>query len=126
MYSGHRAFVLATFVDSVIDHFGEVSIAMDEMGALFSAMDIVKTPLSDAWRLAGRHRLVYRFNGADMCPIVSSWFDALRSGELVDRQLALIRMFRCGLCRHFAEIGFHTHRVNPDLALMGTLRNLGI
>jgi len=38
LYSGHRAFVLATFVDSVVAYFGEVSIAIDEMDALFSAL----------------------------------------------------------------------------------------
>ena len=126
LYSGHRAFVLATFVDSVVAYFGEASIAIDEMDALLSALDSVKTPLADAWGRAGRHHLVYRYDGSDLCPIVSSWFDVLRSGAKVDRQVALIKMFRCNICLHFDDIGFQLRRTDNDVALLGALRTLGV
>jgi len=84
LYSGHRAFVLATYVDSQMWNHGSVHLDMLDTDSLLLNLDAVKTPLADAWRLAGRHRLVYRLVD-DLCPTITSWFDTLRYGDSVDR-----------------------------------------
>ena len=122
-YSGHRAFVLSTYVDSQIANHGSVHLDMRDVDALLLNMDALKTPLADAWRLAGLHRLVYRLGG-DLCPEASSWFDTLRYGVCVDRKLALLKMFRSSLCLCFSAIGFRLECL-PDKALH-SLRNLNI
>ena len=126
VYSGHRAFILTTYVDSAIVRYGVPSIDVNDMYHLLLALGSVKTPLADAWRLAGRHRLVYYYDGAEMCPIMSKWFDTLRWGELGDRQTALLRLFRDDVCFRFYLIGFQLRRVNPDVAILDTLHNLGV
>ena len=120
LYSGHRAFVLATYVDSQMVNHGSVHLDMLDADSLLLNMDAMKTPLADAWRLAGRHRLVYRvgtwFDTSDICPRIAAWFDTLRYGDSVDRKLSLLKMFRSDLCRCFAQIGFRLERI-PDKTL---------
>jgi len=123
LYSGHRAFVLSTYVDSQLANHGSVHLDMLDADSLLLNMDALKTPLADAWRLAGLHRLVYRLGG-DLCPEASSWFDTLRYGGCVDRKPALLKMFRSGLCLCFSKIGFRLERI-PDKTLY-SLRNLNI
>ena len=123
LYSGHRAFVLATYVDSQMVNHGSVHLDMLDADSLLLNMDALKTPLADAWRLAGRHRLVYRLGG-DICPKIAAWFDTLRYGDSVDRKLSLLKMFRSDLCLCFAKIGFRLERI-PDKTLH-YLRNLNI
>ena len=102
----------------VTDDFCTISIALDEIDALLSGLNLLS---------GSTHYLVYRYDGVDMCPSVSSWLSALRSGDLVARQAALIQMFECNCCRHFPELGFDICRSEPlDLAMLGALRNLGI
>ena len=132
LYSGHRAFVLATYVDSQIVNHGSVHLDMLDADSLLLNMDAMKTPLADAWRIAGRHRLVYRIGSAaswfdtssrgDICPRVAAWFDTLRYGDSVDRKLSLLKMFRSDLCLCFAKIGFRLERI-PDKTLH-YLRNI--
>jgi len=135
LYSGHRAFVLATYVDSQLMNHGSVHLDMLDADSLLLNLDAMKTPLADAWRLAGRHRLVYRIgsgpvswfdtvSSGDICPRVAAWFDTLRYGDSVDRKLALLKMFRSDLCLCFAKIGFRLERI-PDKTLH-YLRNLNI
>ena len=123
-YSGHRAFVLATYVDSVFARWGDVNLDMCDVDSLFLSMDAMKTPLADVWHHAGLHSVVYRYSGHDLCPLMSSWLDDMRYGDSVARRLALIRAFRCNLCHRFAEIGFR-FRLEPDKTLH-TLRLLGV
>ena len=123
LYSGHRAFVLATYVDSQMWNHGSVHLDMLDTDSLLLNLDAMKTPLADAWRLAGRHRLVYRLDG-DVGPMIAAWFDTLRYGDSVDRKLSLIKMFRSGLYPRFAGIGFRLERI-PDKTLH-SLRNLNI
>ena len=102
----------------VTDDFCTTCIALDEIDALLSGLNLLS---------GSTHHLVYRYDGVDMCPSVSSWLSALRSGDLVARQSALIQMFECNCCRHFPELGFDICRSEPpDLAMLGALRNLGI
>ena len=115
LYSGHRAFVLTTYVDSQIANHGSVHVDMLDADSLLLNMDAMKTPLADAWRLAGRHRLVYRLDG-DVGPMIAAWFDTLRYGDSVARKLSLIKMFRSGLYPCFAGIGFRLERI-PDKTL---------
>ena len=126
LYSGHRAFVLSTFVDSVTMRYGEPSISIEEMPCLLLALGSVETPLADAWRDAGRYRLVYMFDGVALGPTQSSWLDELRSGTMRERQMALIQLFRCGICYNFGLIGFQLRRDKSDVAMVGALRNLGL
>ena len=121
LYSGHRAFVLATYVDSQMWNHGSVHLDMLDTDSLLLNMDAMKTPLADAWRLAGRHRLVYRLDG-DVGPMIAAWFDTLRYGDSVARKLSLIKMFRSGLYPCFAGIGFRLERI-PDKTLH-YLRNI--
>ena len=123
-YSRHRAFVLSTYVDSLFARCGEINLDMRDVESLFLNMDAMKTPLADAWRLAGLHRVVYRYSDHDLCPMMSSWFDDMRYGDGVTRRLALIRAFRCNLCHRFADIGFR-FRLEPDKTLHN-LRILGV
>jgi len=123
LYSGHRAFVLSTYVDSQIVNHGSVNLDMLDADSLLLNLDAMKTPLADAWRLAGRHRLVYRIGG-DVCPGLTAWLDTLRYGDSVDRKLTLLKMFRSGLYLYFAKIGFRLERI-PDKTLH-YLRNLNI
>ena len=135
LYSGHRAFVLGTYVDSQVLTHGSVNLDMRDADTLLLNLDAMKTPLADAWRLAGRHRLVYRIGigpvswfdpvrCGDICPSVAAWFDTLRYGDPVGRKLTLIKMFRSDLCLCFAKIGFRLERI-PDKTLH-SLRNLNI
>ena len=123
-YSGHRAFVLATYVDSLFARWGDVNLDMRDVDSLFLSMDAMKTPLADVWRLAGLHSVVYRYSGHDLCPLMSSWLDDMRYGDRVARRLAIISAFRCNLCHRFADIGFR-FRLEPDKTLH-TLRLLGV
>ena len=123
LYSGHRAFVLTTYVDSQMANHGSAHLDMLDTNSLLLNMDAMKTPLADAWRLAGRHRLVYRLDG-DVGPGLTAWFDTLRYGDSVDRKLTLLKMFRSGLYLYFAKIGFRLERI-PDKTLH-YLRNLNI
>ena len=127
LYSGHRAFVLGTYVDSQVLTHGSVNLDMRDADTLLLNLDAMKTPLADAWRLAGRHRLVYRIGSGtaswfdtwsrgDICPRVAAWFDTLRYGDSVDRKLSLLKMFRSDLCLCFAKIGFRLVRI-PDKTL---------
>ena len=133
LYSGHRAFVLGTYVDSQVLTHGSVNLDMRDADTLLLNLDAMKTPLADAWRLSGRHRLVYRIGigpvscfdtGGDICPSVAAWFDTLRYGDSVARKLTLIKLFRSDLCLCFAQIGFRLERI-PDKTLH-SLRNLNI
>ena len=123
-YSGHRAFVLATYVDSVFARWGSVDLDMCDVDSLFLSMDAMKTPLADVWHHAGLHSVVYRYSGHDLCPLMSSWFDDMRYGDRVARRLAIISAFRCNLCHRFADIGFR-FRFEPDKTLH-SLRILGV
>ena len=112
----HGAFVLDE--GQVTASFCTASIALDEIEALLSGLDLFT---------GSAHCLVYRYDDVDMCPSVSSWLAALRSGDLVERQVALLKMFECNCCRHFPELGFDICRPEPpDLVMLGALRNLGI
>ena len=124
LYSGHRAFVLTTYVDSQLMYHGSVHLDMLDADSLLLNLDAMKTPLADAWRLAGRHRLLYMMAGCELCPEVTGWFDDLRYGDSVDRKLSLLKMFRSDLCLCFAKIGFRLERI-PDKTLH-YLRNLNI
>ena len=123
-YSVHRAFVLGTYVDSVFARWGDVILDMRDVDSLFLSMDAMKTPLADAWHLAGLHRIVYRYSDHDLCPLMSSWFDKMRYGDSVIRRSALLSAFRCNLCHRFADIEFRFIR-EPDNTLHH-LRNLGV
>ena len=102
----------------ITDGFCTACIALDEIDDLLSGLNLLS---------GSTHYLVYRYDYVDMCPSVSSWLSALRSGDLVARQAALIKMFECKCCRHFPELGFDICRPEPpDLALLCALRNLGI
>ena len=59
LYSGHRAFVLGTYVDSQLVTYGFAHLDMLDADSLLLSIDAMKTPLADAWRLAGRRRLLY-------------------------------------------------------------------
>ena len=65
LYSGHRAFVLATYVDSVFARWGSVDLDMRDVDSLFLSMDAMKTPLADVWHHAGLHSVVYRLPDVD-------------------------------------------------------------
>jgi len=56
LYSGHRAFVLTTYVNSQLVTYGFAHLDMLDADSLLLSIDAMKTPLADAWRLAGRHR----------------------------------------------------------------------
>ena len=124
LYSGHRAFVLSTYVNSQLVTYGFAHLDMLDADSLLLSIDAMKTPLADAWRLAGRHRLLYMIAGRDLCPEVSRLFDDLRYGEFADRKLALSRVSRSHLCSCFGMVGFRLERI-PDKTLH-YLRNLNI
>ena len=124
LYSGHRAFVLTTYVDSQMVNHGSVHLDMLDADSLLLSIDAMKTPLADAWRLSGHHRLLYMMAGCELCPEVTSWFDDLRYGDPVTRKIALVRVFRSNICLCFDRVGFRAERI-PDKALH-SLRNLNI
>ena len=124
LYSGHRAFVLSTYVNSQLVTYGFAHLDMLDADSLLLSIDAMKTPLADAWRLAGRHRLLYMMAGCELCPEVTCWFDDLRYGDSVDRKIALLRVFRSNICLCFDQVGFRVERI-PDKTLH-YLRNLNI
>ena len=113
LYSGHRAFVLSTYVNSQLVTYGFAHLDMLDADSLLLSIDAMKTPLADAWRLAGRHRLLYMMAGCELCPEVTCWFDDLRYGDSVDRKIALLRVFRSNICLCFDQVGFRLEHI-PD------------